>query len=61
MFGWGGGLKGLSRICSDVGVEPKYSEGIFEVLRCERSVGVSGNMLFGFSGVLGDGDWGISK
>ena len=34
---------------------------MLEVLRCEKSVGVSGNMLFGFSGVLGDGDWGISK
>ena len=25
------------------------------MLRCERSVGVSGNMLVGFSGVFGDG------
>ena len=50
-----------SRICSDVGVEPKYSEGILEVLRCERSGGVSGNVLFGFSGVIGVGDWGMSK
>ena len=31
------------------------------MIRCERSVGVSGNKLFGFSGVIGDGDWGISK
>ena len=56
-----GGLKGFSRICSDVGVEPKQSEGILEVLRCERSGGVSSNVLFGFSEVVGVGDWGISK
>ena len=31
------------------------------MLRCERSVGVSGNVLFEFSGVIGDGDWGRSK
>ena len=29
------------------------------MLRCERSEGVSGNVLL--SGVIGDGDWGISK
>ena len=56
-----GGLKGFSRICSDVGIEPKQSEGILEVLRCERSGGVSGNVLFGFSGVIGVGDWGMSN
>ena len=27
-----GGLKGFSLICSDEGVEPKLSDGIFEVL-----------------------------
>ena len=53
---WFVGLKGFSRICSDVGVEPKQSEGRLEVLRCERSVGVSGNIPMGFSGVLSDGD-----
>ena len=31
------------------------------MLRCERSVGVSGNIPMGFSGVFCDGDWGISK
>ena len=31
------------------------------MLRCERSGGVSGNVLFGFSEVVGVGDWGISK
>ena len=31
------------------------------MLRCERSVGVSGNMLIGFSGVLGDGGLGYIK
>ena len=56
-----GELKGFSRICSDVGVEPKYSEGILEVLCCEMSVGVSGNVLLEFSEVDGVGDWGISK
>ena len=56
-----GGLKGFSRICSDVGVEPKKSEGILEVLRCERSGGVSGNVLLKISEVVGDNDWGISK
>ena len=56
-----GGLKGFSRICSDVGVEPKQSKGILEVLCCERSVGVSGNVLLKFSEVIGVGDWGISK
>ena len=61
LWDWGGGLKGLSRICSDVGVEPKYSEGIFEVLCRESSVGVSGNVLLEFSGIVGVGDWGISK
>ena len=25
-----GGLKGFSRICSDIGVKPKQSEGILE-------------------------------
>ena len=40
-----GGLKRLSRICSDVGVEPKQSDGIFKVLRCEAIGGVSGNVL----------------
>ena len=53
---WFVGLKGFSRICSDVGVEPKYSEGRLEVLRCEKSVGVSGGIPAGFSGVLCDGD-----
>ena len=40
-----GGLKGFSRICSDVGVEPKSSDGIFEVLCCEAIGGVSANGL----------------
>ena len=56
-----GGLKGFSRICSDVGVEPKKSEGILEVLCCERSVRISGNVLLEISEVVGVGDWGISK
>ena len=56
-----GGLKGFSRICSDVGVEPKKSEGMLEVLCCERSVGVSGNVLLETSEVVGVGDCGISK
>ena len=30
-------------------------------LRCYVVKEVSGSMLIGFSGVLGDGDWGISK
>ena len=34
---------------------------MLEVLRCERSGGVSGNVLFGFSEVVGVGDWGIPK
>ena len=59
--GLGGGLKGFSRICSDVGVEPKYSEGILERLCCEMSVGVSGKVLLEISEVVGVGDWGISK
>ena len=29
-----GGLKGFSLICSDVGVEPKKSEGMFDVFCC---------------------------
>ena len=40
-----GGLKGFSLICSDVGVEPKYSDGIFEVLCCEAIGGVSCSVL----------------
>ena len=32
----GGGLKGFSRICSDVGFDhSKYSDGMFGVLCCE--------------------------
>ena len=31
------------------------------MLRCERSGGVSGNVLFRFSEVVGVGEWGISK
>ena len=54
-----GGLKGFSRICWDVGVEPRLSEGIFEVLCCERSVGVSGSVMLESSDVVGVGDWGI--
>ena len=30
------GIKGFSRICSDVGVEPKYSDGMFDVLCCDE-------------------------
>ena len=30
-----GGLKGFSRICLDVGVDPKYSDGMFGVFCCE--------------------------
>ena len=44
-----GELKGFSRIFSDVGIEPKLSEGIFEELCCESSVGVYGNVLLEFS------------
>ena len=35
-----GGLKGFSRICSDVGVEPKKSEGMFDVFCCVWVLGV---------------------
>ena len=35
-----GGLKGFSRLCSDVVVEPKYSDGMFEVVCCDAVVGV---------------------
>ena len=56
-----GGLKGFSRIFCDVGVEPRQSEGIFEVLCCEKSVGVSGSVLLESSEVDGVDDWGISK
>ena len=52
-----GGLKGFSRNCSDVGVEPKQSDGIFEMLCCERRVGASGNALLESSDVVGVGDW----
>ena len=31
------------------------------MLCCERSVGVSGNVLLEISEVVGVGDWGISK
>ena len=31
------------------------------MLCCERSVGVSGNVLVEISEVVGVGDWGISK
>ena len=52
-----GGLRGFSRICSDVGVEPKYSDGIIEVLCCESSVGVSSKEIrvdvWGFWVVVG--------
>ena len=51
-----GGLKGFSRICCDVEVEPRLSEGIFEMLRCERSVGVSGSVLVESSEIVGFGD-----
>ena len=47
-----GGLKGFSWIFCDVGVEPRQSEGIFEVLCCEKSVGVSGSVLLESSEVL---------
>ena len=40
-----GRLKGFSRICSDMGVEPKYSDEKFELLCCEAIGGVSGNGL----------------
>ena len=32
---WGGGLKGFSRTCSEVGVDPKYFNGMFKVFCCE--------------------------
>ena len=40
MFCSGWGLKGFSLICSDVGVEPKYSEGMFDVCCCTGVCGV---------------------
>ena len=57
-----GGLNGFSRICCYVGVEPRYSEGIFEVLCCERSVGVSGSVLLESSEVVGVNElWGFEN
>ena len=38
-------LKGFSLICSDVGVEPKESDGMFVVLCCEAVGGVSGSVI----------------
>ena len=49
-------LKGFSLNCSHVGVEPKYSDGIFEVLRCEAVGGVSGSVLLERSKGLDVGD-----
>ena len=51
-----GGLNGFSLICSDVGVEHKLSDGIFEMLCCAARVGVSGNVLLESSEVVGVGD-----
>ena len=56
-----GGLKGFSRIFSDVEVEPKYSDVKFEMLYCERRVRVSGNLLLESSDSVGVGDWGMLK
>ena len=57
--GGGGGLvvfEAFLRICSEVGVEPRQSDGIFEMLCCEVSVGISGNVLLESSEVLGVSD-----
>ena len=35
-----GGLKGFSLICSDVGVEPKQSQGMFDVFCCTGVCGL---------------------
>ena len=35
-----GGIKGFSRICSDVGVEPKQSDRMFDVFCCDAVWGV---------------------
>ena len=51
-----GGLKGFSRICSDVGVEPNYSDAIFELLCFEESGEVSGNVLLKVSEGFDVGD-----
>ena len=52
----GGRLKGFSRLCSDVGVEPMQSDEIFEVLCCEAVEGVSGSVLLERSKGFGVGD-----
>ena len=55
----GGGLvvfEAFLRICSEVGVEPRQSDGIIEMLCCEVSVGISGNVLLESSEVLGVSD-----
>ena len=49
-------LKGFSLIYSDVGVEPKKSDEIFEVLCCEAIGGVSGSLLLERSKGLDVGD-----
>ena len=50
-----GGLKGFSLNSSDVGVEPKYSDGRFEMLCCEASVGNVGTVVLESSEVVGVG------
>ena len=35
-----GGLKGFSRTCSDVGVEPKKPDGMFDVFCCDAVWGL---------------------
>ena len=49
-----GGLKGFSRICAEVGVDPKFSEWMLGV-----RVGVSGSVILEFSEDDGVGDCGI--
>ena len=51
-----GGLEGFSRICADVGVDSRYSEGILGVLCCDVSVGVSGIVILEVSEIVGVGD-----
>ena len=51
-----GGLKGFSLFCSDVGVEPKYSDVRSEMLCFEASVGVFSSVLLERSEGVGVGD-----
>ena len=41
-----GGLKGFSRNCSDVGVDPKKSDGMFGVFCCEVDCNGGGGGYF---------------